>query len=311
MTEPPFSPRQTLGYLRSLFEEHKLHPKSKLGQNFLIDLNLLDLIVRTAELTREDVVLEVGSGTGSLTTRLAEVAGTVLSIEIDRPFFELTRQATSGRPNVHLLQADVLKTKNEINPGVLATLDDALQRARREAQSGQVSLKLVANLPYAVATPLLANLLIGERPFERMVVTVQWEIAERLTAEPGTKDYGALAVLVQSLADVSLVRRLAPSVFWPRPQVASAIVLIRPNAAKRAHVGDVLRFRNFLRDLYTQRRKNLRSALAGWPRGRRDKAEVDRHLADLGIDGTRRAEELGLEEHLRLSGVFGEVVAGR
>ena len=141
---------------------------------------------------------------------------------------------------------------------------------------------------------------------ERMVVTVQWEIAERLTAEPRTKAYGALAVLVQSLADVSLVRRLASSVFWPRPQVASAIVLVRPNAAKRAHVGDVLRFRNFLRDLYTQRRKNLRSALAGWPRGRRDKAEVDRQLGELGIDGTRRAEELGLEDHLRLSGVFGD-----
>ena len=102
-----------------------------------------------------------------------------------------------------------------------------------------------------------------------------------------------------------MVRRLPPAVFWPRPQVASAIVRIRPDAAKRVHVGDVVRFRNFLRDLYTQRRKNLRSALAGWPRGRRNKEEVDHQLADLGIDGTVRAEDLGLEEHLRLCAVFG------
>src|SRR5262249_55233392 len=111
---------------------------------------------------------------------------------------------------------------------------------------------------------------------------------------------------VQSLADVELVRRLPPAVFWPRPQVASAIVCIRPKAAKRANVGDVARFRNFLRDLYTHRRKNLRGALVGWPRGRRDKADVDQKLAELGIDGTVRAEDLGLDQHLRLCRVFGD-----
>ncbi len=306
MTQPTLSPRQTLGHLRSLLDRHQLRPKSKLGQNFLIDLNLLDLIVRTAELTRDDFVLEVGSGTGSLTTRLAQVAGAVLSVEIDPSFFALACEATSGHPNVHLIRADVLKTKNEINPDVFAALDELLRRTNRDSPATPFNLKLVANLPYAVATPLLANLLISGRPFERMVTTVQWEIAERLTARPRTKAYGALAVLVQSLADVSLVRRVAASVFWPRPQVASAIVLVRPNAAKRARVGDVVRFRNFLRDLYTQRRKNLRGALAGGPGGRRDKAEVDRILGELDIAGTRRAEELSIEDHLRLSEVFGE-----
>jgi 16S rRNA (adenine1518-N6/adenine1519-N6)-dimethyltransferase len=138
---------------------------------------------------------------------------------------------------------------------------------------------------------------------------VQWEIAERLKASVGTADYGALAVLVQSLADVELVRRLAPAVFWPRPQVESAIVLIRPSAVKRAAVvaavGDVRRFRAFLRDLYVHRRKNLRGALAGWPSGRRDKAAVDRTLADLGLPGTTRAEDLNVEQHLRLCAAFG------
>jgi 16S rRNA (adenine1518-N6/adenine1519-N6)-dimethyltransferase len=299
MTSPGPSPRQTLSYLRGLFERHGLRPKNKLGQNFLIDLNLIDLIVRTAELTRDDLALEVGSGTGSLTARLAQEAGAVLSVEIDPDFSALVGEVTAGMPNVVLINADILKNKNELNPDVLAALDELRHR------SGCDRLKLVANLPYVVATPVITNLLLTELPLERMVVTVQWEIAERLAARPGTKDYGALSVLVQSLADVEIVRRLAPSVFWPRPQVASAIVLIRPSAAKRAHVGDVRRFRNFLRDLYVHRRKNLRGALAGWPSGRRDKGEVDRKLAELGLEGTVRAEALNLEQHRRLCEAFG------
>jgi 16S rRNA (adenine1518-N6/adenine1519-N6)-dimethyltransferase len=292
-------PRQTLSYLRNLFAERNIRPKNKLGQNFLIDLNLLDLLLRTAELTREDLALEVGSGTGSLTARLAETAGAVVSVEIDPDFFALTGEAVAGKDNVRLLHTDILKNKNELNPEVLAVLHEQWNQwdCRR--------LKLVANLPYAVATPVIANFLLSEEPLERLVVTVQWEIAERLMAQPETKPYGALAVLVQSLADVELVRRLPPSVFWPRPQVESAIVAIRPNAAKRAHVGDVVRFRNFLRDLYIHRRKNLRGALAGWPSGRRDKEDIDHKLADLGLEGTTRAEALDVEQHLRLSRVFG------
>lgn len=299
------SPRQTLSYLRNLLDQNRLRPKSKRGQNFLIDLNLVDLLIRTAELTKDDIVIEVGSGTGSLTLRLAEQAAAVLSIEVDYDFFELARQTLADCHNVYLLHADVLRNKNEINPDVFATLDEVLRRSNCDSPTAPCPLKLVANLPYAVAAPLIGNLLLSDRTFERMVVTVQWEMAERLTARPGTKPYGALSVLVQSLADVTLVRRLSPAVFWPRPQVASAIVLIRPDEAKRAHVGNVVRFRAFLRDLYTHRRKNLRGALAGWPSGRRDKNEVDRKLAKLGLAPTRRAEELDVEEHLRLCAVFG------
>jgi 16S rRNA (adenine1518-N6/adenine1519-N6)-dimethyltransferase len=292
------STRQTLSYLRNLFEQRGIRPKNKLGQNFLIDLNLLDLLLRTAELTREDLALEVGSGTGSLTARLAEQAGAVLSVELDTAFASLAAEAVGGRENVVLLHADVLANKNEINPEVLARLEELRQR------SGCARLKLVANLPYAVATPVIGNFLLLDLPLERLVVTVQWEIAERLLARPGVKDYAALAVFVQSVADVELVRKLPAAVFWPRPQVESAIVCIRPNAAKRAHVGDVLGFRIFLRDLYVHRRKNLRGALSGWPSGRRDKAEVDQLLAELGLEGTARAEDLDLEQHLRLCKAF-------
>lgn len=299
----PELPRQTLTYLRRLFEHRGLRPKKKLGQSFLIDLNLIDLLVGTAELTADDLVVEVGSGTGSLTTRLANQAGAVLSVEIDRDFFTLTKDITAGLDNVTLVHADILRKKNELSPGVLAALAELRQR------SGPQRLKLVANLPFAVATPVIANFLLSELPFERMVVTVQWEIAERLMAQQGSSDYGALAVLVQSLADMSLVRRLVPKVFWPRPRVDSAIVLIRPNAAKRAQVqealGDVHRFRRFLRELYTQRRKNLRGALAGLPSGRRLKSEVDHKVAELGLDGKVRAQELDLVQHLRLAAAFG------
>ncbi len=293
---PP--PRQTVGFLRTLFEERGIHPKNKLGQNFLIDLNLIELLVRSAELNKGDLALEIGCGTGSLTNRLAQHAGAVLAIEIDPLFFNLTQETVLDRGNVTLVHADALKNKNELNPNFLGELDAQLKRPHIEV------LKLTANLPYAVATPIITNFLLTEYPIERMVVTVQWEIAERLIAVPGTKDFGALAVLVQSLADVELIRRLPPTVFWPRPQVDSAIVRIRPNAKKRAKVGDVTAFRVFLRDLYTHRRKNLRGALIGWPSGSRPKDEVDRKLLALGIEGTVRAETLDVEQHLRLCAAF-------
>jgi 16S rRNA (adenine1518-N6/adenine1519-N6)-dimethyltransferase len=297
MTHP--QPRQTLSYLRGLLEERGIQPKNKLGQNFLIDLNLIDLIVRTAELSRDDLVLEVGTGTGSLTARLADLAGAVVSVEIDPQFHELAKELLHGRDNVTLLHADVLKNKNLLNPQVLATLEEVQRR------SGCTRMKLVANLPYVVATPVIGNFLVAGTDLERMVVMVQWEIAERLTAPVKTKEYSSLAVFVQSVADVTVVRRLVPGVFWPRPQVDSAIVMIKPNAAKRAEVGDVTRFRNFLRDLYTHRRKNLRGALSGWPSGRRPKDEVDAKLAELGFDGNLRAEDLDLEEHRMLCEAFG------
>jgi 16S rRNA (adenine1518-N6/adenine1519-N6)-dimethyltransferase len=297
--------RQTLSYLRNLFEERGLEPKNKLGQNFLIDLNLLDVLVQSAELTRNDIVIEVGTGTGGLTARLASLARAVLGVEIDPAFISLTEEATAAYSNVYLLHADVLKNKNELNPQVMNSLLEVQRRSNCDPGAlPAFRLKLVANLPYAVAVPLIGNLLLTDLPIERMVVTVQWEIAERLTASAGTKQYSALSILVQSIANVEILRRLPPAVFWPRPQPASAFVLIKPDAAKRARVGVVSRFRDFLRELYVHRRKNLRGALAAAPSGRRSKDDVDRKLAELGIDGNVRAETLDIEQHLRLCMAF-------
>jgi 16S rRNA (adenine1518-N6/adenine1519-N6)-dimethyltransferase len=296
-------PRQTLTYLQQLFRERGIRLKKKLGQNFLIDINLVDLIERSAELTHADLAVEIGSGTGSLTARLINAAGAVLSVEVDPSFHSMVSEILGYRERVILLHSDVLKNKNHIHPRVFEAINTLRER------TGCRRVKLVSNLPYAVATPVVTNFLLSDVPFERMVVTVQWEIAERLMARPGTKDYSSLAVFVQSIADVELVRRLGRSVFFPRPQVDSAIVRIRPSAQKRAAViarlGDLQSWRNALRDLYTQRRKNLRGALIGLPSGRRDKEEVDQRLEALGIDGTLRAETLDVEQHLQLCEVFG------
>lgn len=299
-TPPVPSPRQTLSYLRGLFEAHGLQARSRLGQNFLIDLNLVDLVVRAAELEKADSVLEVGTGTGSLTARLAEHAGAVVTVEIDTGLAPVARQVIGERPNVRFVFGDALAGKNELSPEMMSAWDEATLDA------GCTQRKLVANLPYVIATPLIANLLIARDDIERMVVMVQWEIAERMRAAPGTKDYNALSVLVQSLADVEVVRKVLPTNFYPRPKVDSAIVKITPNPAKRAQVGDVPRFRAFLRDLYVHRRKNLRQALSGWPTGRKDKTEVDAKLAALGLDGTLRSEALDVEQHLRLSEAFAQ-----
>lgn len=298
-TPPLPSPRQTLSYLRGLFEAHGLQAKSKLGQNFLIDLNLLELIVRTADLGQADAVLEVGTGTGSLTAQLAAWAGAVCTVEIDTGLAPVAREVVGERLNVKYVFGDCLESKNTLNPEMLKAWDE-IYTARHCTRR-----KLVANLPYSIATPLITNLLITRDDIERMVVMVQWEIAERLRAEVNTKDYNSLSVLVQSVADVEVVRKVAPTNFHPRPKVDSAIVLIRPNPAKRAKVGDVPKFRAFLRDLYVHRRKNLRQALVGWPQGRKEKDVVDAKLAELGIEGTGRAEALDIEHHLRLCAAFG------
>jgi 16S rRNA (adenine1518-N6/adenine1519-N6)-dimethyltransferase len=292
------APRQTLSYLRDLFVANRLHPKNKLGQNFLIDLNLVDFIIRAAELTRADLALEIGSGTGSLTEKLAEYAGSVLTVEIDPAFFELAREMVHDRTNVRMLNADALKNKNQMNPDVLATLVEMQQTYRPQ------NVKLVANLPYAVATPVISNLLIAGIDIERMVVTVQWEIAEKMIAKPGTKDYGALAILVQSLADTEMLRKLGPTVFWPKPKVDSGIVLIRPNAEKRKLIPDVKRFRYFLRDLYSHRRKNLRGGLISLTGNQHQKSIVDDKLTELGYTGTERAEMLTIAQHVELCEAF-------
>jgi 16S rRNA (adenine1518-N6/adenine1519-N6)-dimethyltransferase len=279
-----------------LFSEHGLHPRGDLGQNFLIDLNIVQYIADQAMIGPDDVVLEVGTGTGSLTTFLAREAAAVVSVEYDRNLFGLAQRILKGLSNVTLLQADALKNKNHINPEVLTLVEEQLRVVPDRR------LKLVANLPYNVATPLISNLVASELPWVGMVVTIQWELAQRMTASPGSgSNYGALSVWLQSQCELKLLKKLGPQVFWPRPTVDSGIVSIRPDAVRRAAINDRAFFHELVRDVFTQRRKHLRGVLGSLFKGRIDRPDLDAICAASGLEANARAEELPVETLVTLA----------
>jgi 16S rRNA (adenine1518-N6/adenine1519-N6)-dimethyltransferase len=291
---PPI--RQTQKYLRGLFAKLGVSPQRRLGQNFLIDLNIHDLIVSTAEVGAGEVILEIGSGAGALTVLLAARGATVIAVDVDRTMARLTAESALGLPNVRVLNLDALAGKHSINPIVVESLRSALTAGEKR------QFKLVANLPYHVATPLLTNILVHpELCPELMVVTIQREMADRLCASPSTANYSAVSVVVQSLADVSIIRGLPPTVFWPQPKVDSAVVAIRPSPEKRAALVDVAGFHMLVRRVFLHRRKYLRHALAAmWPE-LWTKADVDRWLESQGHSGQIRAEALGVPEFVALA----------
>jgi 16S rRNA (adenine1518-N6/adenine1519-N6)-dimethyltransferase len=288
--------RQTQSYLRGLFAQRGIAPQRRLGQNFLIDLNIHDLIANTAELSGGDVILEVGSGAGALTTLLAAQAATVIAVDVDPAMAQLTAEAVAGLLNVRVLNLDVLAGKHTIHPTVLDNVRAALAAGENRR------FKVVANLPYHVATPVITNILVHPELCPAfLVVTIQREMADRLCASPSSPAYGAVSVVVQALADVSLVRVLPPTVFWPRPNVESAVVAIRPSAEKRARLVDVAGFHTLVRRVFMHRRKYLRHVLASIWQDQWTKADVDRWLESQGKTAQLRAEELAVEEFVTMA----------
>src|SRR4051794_5454925 len=225
-------PRQTKTFLLERFREMGIRPATRHGQNFLIDLNLVNVIVEAADLTSDDVVLEVGTGTGSLTAMMAAQAASVVTVEIDAHLFELASEQLIDLPNVTMLKLDALRNKNAIDDRVMDAIGEHLTAAPGRR------FKLVANLPYNIATPLLSNLLLSRHVPHSMTVTIQKELAERITALPSTKDYSALSVWIQSQCTAEIVRLMPPSVFWPEPNVSSAILKITVDAERRAQIGN-------------------------------------------------------------------------
>jgi len=288
------SRNQTLSFLMRRFDEAGIRPHTRFGQNFLIDLNLQRLLLESARLGPDDVVLEVGTGTGSLTVLMAQVAAAVVTVEIDRQLFQLAGEELLGLENVVQLQLDALKSKNRLNPEMLEAVSTQL-----DAAPGR-RLKLVSNLPYNVATPILTNLLALERPPHSMTVTIQRELAERIIASPGTKDYGSLSIWVQSQCRAEIVRIMPPEVFWPRPKVSSAIVQIAYDELLRSRIPDREFFHTFVRAMFFHRRKFLRSELLSAFKRRLGKPQVDAILAKMQIAPDARAEQLDVETMLRL-----------
>lgn len=277
--------RQTRTHIGELLARHGVNPRHDLGQNFLIDLNLVEYLVAQAELQTDDVVLEVGSGTGGLTAFLAERAGTVIAVEVDSRMQQLTAEAVDGFPNVALIRGDVLRNKNHFSQPVLDALDAALAEPSKR-------LKLVANLPYGVATPVVSNLVASDYAWERMVVTIQLELAERMAAKEGTKSYGALSVWLAAQCRIEILKRLPADVFWPRPKVESAMIRIDPDADRRQAIRDRAFLHDFLRGVFQQRRKLLRNVLGAVYRKDLDRTQIDAVLQSQDLGERARAEDL-------------------
>ena len=292
--------RQTASYLMRLFDEIGLNPDSRHGQNFLVDINLVELLVRSADIGANDVILEVGTGTGSLTAMMAKQAAAVVTIEIDEHLYQLASQELAEFENVTMLHQDALRNKNNLHPNVIQAVQEQLNQdpARR--------FKVAANLPYNIATPIISNLLLSEIVPDSMTVTIQKELAERITAKPSTKDYSALSIWVQSLCDTEIIRVMSPSVFWPRPKVESAIIHLVHRAERRQRIANLEFFHTFVRAMFFHRRKFLRSVVISAFKGRLDKPTVDEVLQEMQLGPNARAEELDVQTMLELSDLLRE-----
>jgi len=233
-----------------------LSPRRRWGQNFLIDLNLMRMMIDTAGLTGNETVLEVGCGTGSMTDLLAEKSGRVIAVEIDRHLMQIAREQLQRHKNVQLLSADVLSNKSTLDQEVR----DAIIKSRKRFEG---SYYLISNLPYQVAAPVIINLLMEKllRP-DAMWVTVQAEVAARMTARPATKAYGPLSILLQATGQVSLLRAIKPQAFWPQPEVNSAMVSWKQEVNKCKNIRDMKQLKKMIDLLLGHRRKKIRNCLA-------------------------------------------------
>ena len=223
---------QTKTDIQRLLAGAGVEPNKRLGQHFLIDLNLMQFLLTNAAITENDIVLEVGTGTGSLTSELVKRAGKVIAVECDDILAGITKQQLEEANNFEIVVADVLESKNTINRQVI----EKLQQAQQEI-FGRVLL--VANLPYNVASSVMLNLLDGPVVADEMIVTVQKEVAQRMAAEPGSEDYGILSIFLAAMGQCRVLRKLSPKVFWPVPQVDSAMVRFDRDRKKADEIHNV------------------------------------------------------------------------
>jgi 16S rRNA (adenine1518-N6/adenine1519-N6)-dimethyltransferase len=271
---------------REIVQRHGFHFKKSLGQNFLIDPNILEQIVEAADLSEADGVLEIGPGIGTLTQALAESAGQVVAIEKDGRLLPILRETLASYPNVQIHHADVLETD------LHALFEDYFLGKKTS---------VVANLPYYVTTPIIMKLLEERLPLHHIVVMVQREVAERMTAEPGGKEYGALSVAVQYYTDPRVICRVPRTVFIPQPQVDSVVILLRVREQPRVYVSDPDYFFSVVRASFAQRRKTLLNNLQQNLPNRLPRERITEVLEEIGIDPARRGETLSIQEFARLA----------
>jgi len=276
--------------VRRLLEQWGLRPSKGLGQNFLVDRAALERIVAAAELTPDDIVLEVGAGLGTLTGRLARDAGHVVAVELDRRLMPVLRSVLADFDNVTLIQGDILA----LDPAAL------ISAANLQSPIPNPQYKVVANLPYYITSAVLRHLLEASLRPQRMVVTVQREVAERIVAKPG--QMSLLAVSVQFYGRPRLLFRIKAGSFYPAPGVESAVVRVDLHATPPVPVEDTAAFFRVVRAGFAQRRKQLRNGLAAGLG--RPSEEVAAKLREAGVDPRRRAQTLSIEEWVRVARVL-------
>ena len=265
---------------QELVKKYNFKFSKSLGQNFLIDDSVLSDIVNGADVNEEDFVIEIGPGVGTLTAQILKKAKRVTAVELDNDLIPILEQELGENPNFSLIHKDALKV--DFN----------------EVIGDEKSVKLVANLPYYVTTPIIVKLLKENYNFKSLTIMIQKEVAERIDAEPNCKDYGALSVLVQYYCNTSIVRRVPPSCFIPRPKVDSIVIKLERLEKPRVEVKDVNLMFEIVRAGFNMRRKTLWNATKSFGL---DKENLEKAFENAGIDPKRRAETLSIEEFAALA----------
>lgn len=275
-------PQNTIAVL----QKYHFNFQKKFGQNFLIDTTVLDRIISSAEITKEDCVLEIGPGIGTMTQYLAERAGSVVAVEIDKALIPILEETLQDYDNVTVINDDILKV--DINRLV-------------EEKNGGRPIKVVANLPYYITTPIIMGLFESRVPLKSITIMVQKEVADRMQVGPGTKDYGALSLAVQYYAKPEIVANVPPNCFIPRPNVGSAVICLTRYEEPPVQVKDEKKMFALIRASFNQRRKTLVNGLgnAGLPGITKESAAAA--LTQMGLSPTVRGEALTLEQFARLS----------
>lgn len=281
------NPKETIRVL----QKHQFQFHKKFGQNFLIDPHVLDKIMEAAQVTKDDFVLEVGPGIGTLTQYLCERARHVLAVEIDRELIPILRQTLSAYDNVDVIQGDILKQD-------IVNIANVYNEGR--------PIKVVANLPYYITTPIIMELFESHVPLANVTVMVQKEVADRMKARPGSKDCGALSLAVQYYAEPYIAAFVPPNCFMPRPNVGSAVIRLDCRSRVPVSVKDEKLMFRLIRAAFNQRRKTLQNAIANSGELPFSKAEAAEAIERAGLDANIRGEKLGLPEFARLADIIKE-----
>lgn len=278
-------PKRTIEVL----QKYNFAFQKRFGQNFLIDTHVLEKIIASAEITKEDFVLEIGPGIGTMTQYLAEAAREVAAVEIDKTLIPILQDTLKEWNNVTVINNDILKVD--------------IRQLALEKNQGRL-IKVVANLPYYITTPIIMGLFENQVPIESITIMVQKEVADRMQVGPGTKDYGALSLAVQYYARPEIVANVPPNCFMPRPKVGSAVIRLERYEQPPVQVKDEKLMFRLIRASFNQRRKTLVNGLKNSPELHFSKEEIEQALVNCGLSLTVRGEALTLEQFAQLANAF-------